>query len=212
MPRERTIRAPYVRDFLDTSQDQEIFVLGVESWEDPYDPSSDDEATNSEPRRSVDTSGKTTLHTAACEAYPEMVELLITRGADVNATDLDGRTPLMEAALWGRVENAKLLLQHGAQKHLPCIENDRIHRAVDFAKRTKRNAASRWARSGRDTNYTRRTRMRETRIETPLSISLKTQSARRLIPGLTNTAFSNQGIVHRCLSSLITAYPGRESL
>ena len=44
-----------------------------------------------------------------------MVELLIARGADVNAKSKAGATPLAAAEKNGFAETAKLLRQHGAQ-------------------------------------------------------------------------------------------------
>jgi cytohesin len=41
------------------------------------------------------------LHYAAYGGHKEIAELLIAEGADVNAKDEDGVTPLHEAALWG---------------------------------------------------------------------------------------------------------------
>ena len=38
--------------------------------------------------------GATALHSAANFGHKEVVELLITKGADVNAKEEDGRTPL----------------------------------------------------------------------------------------------------------------------
>ena len=38
--------------------------------------------------------GATALHTAAKRGYPEVVRLLAARGADLNATDRGGNTPL----------------------------------------------------------------------------------------------------------------------
>ena len=43
-----------------------------------------------------------------------MVDLLIERGADINARDASGSTPLYEAAAWGRLEVVDLLLRKGA--------------------------------------------------------------------------------------------------
>lgn len=46
---------------------------------------------------------------------PRLIPLfLLERGANPNATDRDGWTPLNVAAGWGYTEIVKLLLQHGA--------------------------------------------------------------------------------------------------
>ena len=44
----------------------------------------------------------------------KIAELLIQEGADVNAKNMDGATPLHGAALFGEVETVKLLIQKGA--------------------------------------------------------------------------------------------------
>ena len=64
-------------------------------------------------------SGATAMHsTPLCEAagggHKEVAELLIERGADVNAWDKRGKTPLHNAAWKGHVEIAKLLITKGA--------------------------------------------------------------------------------------------------
>jgi ankyrin repeat protein len=46
----------------------------------------------------------------------EIVELLITEGANVNARDGAGRTPLSYAKEEGHTEIAEMLLKHGAKK------------------------------------------------------------------------------------------------
>lgn len=39
-----------------------------------------------------------------------MVELLLRYNVDINATNAEARTPLIEAVLWGRRNNIPLLL------------------------------------------------------------------------------------------------------
>ena len=43
-----------------------------------------------------------------------MAELLIANGADVNAKDIDGWTPLRKAAFYGHREIVELLIANGA--------------------------------------------------------------------------------------------------
>ena len=56
----------------------------------------------------------TPLHEAALRDHKETVELLITKGADVNAKTDDGATPLHVAAFGGYKEIAELLIAKGA--------------------------------------------------------------------------------------------------
>ena len=44
----------------------------------------------------------------------EDAEFLTDNGADVNATDNDGKTPLHLAACFGNIEVAQVLIEHGA--------------------------------------------------------------------------------------------------
>lgn len=57
---------------------------------------------------------RTLLHRAAGCGYPEMVEFLIRAGAEVDAREVSGETPLHYAALQGQFAAAKVLIEHGA--------------------------------------------------------------------------------------------------
>ena len=61
-----------------------------------------------------DAFGITPLEIAAIAGHKEIVELLISEGADVNAKDKKGRTPLHWAATHGRKEIVELLIAKGA--------------------------------------------------------------------------------------------------
>ena len=54
------------------------------------------------------------MHYAAWQGHKEIVELLIGKGADVNAKDYARWTPLHGAALSGHKEIAELLIANGA--------------------------------------------------------------------------------------------------
>lgn len=146
----------YVRQYLDYSPEAEIFLHGVEAHKvatptcsngsDYNDQDTSSDATSVE--ENVDVTGKTCLHFAACEQHPHILELLLQRGANPNAIALNGRFPLAEAALWGRLENVKLLLQYGADKHLECLRRGKRLRAIDFARPLMENIEERHSRGG----------------------------------------------------------------
>lgn len=58
--------------------------------------------------------GRTALHWAAVRGVSEWAGRLLDAGADVDAKDVEGNTPLMLASRYGNLTPAKLLLERGA--------------------------------------------------------------------------------------------------
>ena len=85
----------------------------------------------------VNQSGWSPLHYAATGPEPDIVRLLLGRGAEIDATAPNGITPLMMAAQYGSEDGVKLLLEHGAD---PNRRSQRDMRAADFAKLAGRDA------------------------------------------------------------------------
>jgi cytohesin len=67
--------------------------------------------------KATDVEGNTPLHVAAASGWPEVVKALLDAGADPNATNRAGWTPLfsaLEAPPWGQGVVVNLLLSKGA--------------------------------------------------------------------------------------------------
>ena len=72
-----------------------------------------------------DSEGKSALIHAASGDFPETVELLIAKGADVNLKDeTEGFTALMMAAAEGQMAVVKVLMKHGADKTMKDVDGD----------------------------------------------------------------------------------------
>jgi ankyrin repeat protein len=83
----------------------------------------------------VDQNGETALNIAAYRGYPEIVDLLISSGAEIDRPDKDGYTPLAEAILSGgqvqtRRAIVKSLLTAGANPKFALPDG---HTIVDLA-------------------------------------------------------------------------------
>jgi ankyrin repeat protein len=110
-----------VEDYLETSSERSIFIRG----------------------RNRD--GDSTLIMASREKSASMVRLLLDHGSDVNATNDNGRTALMEASLWGRLETTETLLSLGADRHM---RDNRKMTALNLAQPTRRNQKERHTKAG----------------------------------------------------------------
>ena len=71
----------------------------------------------------LDLQGETPLHNALRQRSPQMVALLIARGADVNQRDRDGWTPIMTAAYGDDATEVKVLAAHGGDPNAVSAQN-----------------------------------------------------------------------------------------
>ncbi|KAI1772320.1 DYW family of nucleic acid deaminases-domain-containing protein [Hypoxylon cercidicola] len=99
----------HVRQYLESSPDRDVFLYGTEdSW--------------------IRRDGDTLVYQIEDKSRRD---LLLRKGAEPNVMNLRGRTPLAEAALWGRLKNTKLLLEYGANEQLECTQTDTSQRDQD---------------------------------------------------------------------------------
>ena len=87
---------------------------------------------------SVNKAGWTALHYAASSAHLDVMRLLLSEGADLNARSPNETTPLMMAAMYGSAEAVKVLLDAGADTALVNMKN---MDAAAFAKQVGRDDA-----------------------------------------------------------------------
>jgi ankyrin repeat protein len=77
------------------------------------------------------------LHAAAWQGHDSIVSALLTAGANRNARDQDGNTPLHKAAWRGNAEAAKVLLANGADARAKDVDG---YTALDKARSAKRES------------------------------------------------------------------------
>ena len=97
-----------VRQVLYTSTDAHLLVSGKGYYED------------------------TIFSMVAAERYPRIVTLFLDHGARIKSRNGQGRTPLMEAAVWGRAGNVMILLARGADQEM---KDRKGCKAIDFTTR-----------------------------------------------------------------------------
>ena len=84
----------------------------------------------------VDENGETALHIAAGYGYDQFAQLLLTKGADVNARSTTSSTPLLGAATFGHRNLVRLLLR--AKADIKAADNDgftALHRTIEHGER-----------------------------------------------------------------------------
>jgi ankyrin repeat protein len=70
--------------------------------------------------------GRTPLHVSAWQGHLEMVELLVSAGAEVNAVDNDRRTPLQSGSWQGHYGMVRLLCERGSKIDHTCNQAIKI--------------------------------------------------------------------------------------
>jgi len=80
--------------------------------------------------RSLDAYKESPVHAALREQHFQVAELLVAKGADVNAMSREGRTPLMFAAYRGSTGMVRLLLDKGANVNAAAGQGTALHWAA----------------------------------------------------------------------------------
>lgn len=93
----------------------------------------------------VDDEGNNRILLAAAEdAGLAIIKWLEKKGVSIDQRNYYGRTALMEAALWARLETVQFLIDKGASVY---IKDANTHRAADFAADSERNEEERISRA-----------------------------------------------------------------
>ncbi|XP_023808183.1 myotrophin [Oryzias latipes] len=75
--------------------------------------------------------GRNPLHVASDYGHVDVVEYLISVGADINAKDKYGFTPLISACFEGHLQCVKLLLEKGADRSIKGPNDQTAFEAAD---------------------------------------------------------------------------------
>jgi len=148
--------------------------------------------------------GTSSVGLAACEVNgQETIAWLHSHGAAIDQPDHYGRTPLMEAALWGRLDTVLCLLQLGANNI--AVDYNRMS-AHDLAKDLPRNAAERLDRAGgvyrEPLNCSRQRQIITSRLEMLDTAKPRTQQ----------TSTSSMAILQLCVDGSTALYRGPKTL
>ncbi|KAH9180932.1 hypothetical protein AeNC1_017093 [Aphanomyces euteiches] len=74
----------------------------------------------------------TALHVAAVQGHPSVVKELVANGANIEARNKNGNTPLIDAALKGHLEVVQALLDLGADVNARNEWDDRAHMCASW--------------------------------------------------------------------------------
>uniref|UniRef100_A0A914XED6 Myotrophin n=1 Tax=Plectus sambesii TaxID=2011161 RepID=A0A914XED6_9BILA len=81
----------------------------------------------------ADLDGRKPIHFAADYGQNEVIDYLLSKGADINAVDSHGITALL-AAIWeGHTESVKLLLSRGARRDVKAPDGSSYAECADKA-------------------------------------------------------------------------------
>lgn len=90
-----------------------------------------------------DVNGNNGVALAAVEGHLKLVQWLHRKGCNIDSENCRKRTPLMAAALWGRLHIVDYLLKHGANANL---KDHKGRSALDLALPSRRNSSERHRR------------------------------------------------------------------
>ena len=122
-----------------------------------------------------DNLGRTALHKASgWQGQREIVELLISNGADVNAKRSDGAIPLHYAVYYNRMENAEILLSNGADLNAKDGDQNGATPLHEAAWRSRKEIVDLLISKGADVND------KDNEGQTPLDLAVQHKSSENI--------------------------------